>query len=139
MNTLIFKDGKKAECLSVLGALRFVKGAERDCLTFNFNADNITPNKVMSLFSDESKISEITVCADNESNGFVYSDYTLFAGLEIKDEVTQKENNTSPQSVTSIIAITMGQINFSEKLEKEKNEQLEILLEISADMLGGAL
>ena len=139
MNTLIFKDGKKAECLSVLGALKFVKGAERDCLTFNFNAENVTPNEVLALFTDENKMSEITISTDSDNNGFVYSDYTLFAGLEIKDEITQKENNTSPQNVTSIIAITMGQINFSEKLEKEKNEQLEILLEISADMLGGAL
>lgn len=152
MNTLIFKDGKKAKCLSVIGALKFVKGAERDCLTFNFDAENITPNELMSLFSDKNETSEIRVCIgeikDNKSAdgedaaeniGFIYSDYTLFIGLEIKEEITQKENNTSPENTMSIIAVTMGQMNYSEKLIQEQKEQLDNLSEVFADILGGAL
>lgn len=152
MNTLIFKSGKKVDCLSVMGAVKFAKGAEKDCLTFNFNADNITANEVMALFSDKDETSEIIICSDNYSNtenkaednitdsgGFLYSDYTLFIGLEIKEETIQSENNSSSEKAVTVISITMGQMNFSEKLEQEKNKQLKNLSEVFADILGGAL
>lgn len=141
MKIIKLKSGTKLSCLSIFGRKMFVSGSERDCITFNFKATDVQPDSLLKMFKDENEMAEIVIYSGEniESGGCLYSDYSIFVNLEIKDEVIQKEDNENAEKTESVLSITMGQLSYSEKLEKERNTQLESLSEVIADILGGAL
>lgn len=151
MKSIQLKSGKKLNCLSVFGKKMFIRGADRDCLTFNFNADDFSMDSLTETFKNENETNEIIIYPDiieNEANtenetvslgGCQYSDYCIFVNLEFKDEVIQKEDNEKEEEKIPMISVTMGQLSYSEKLETERIKQLENLSEVFADLLGGAL
>lgn len=148
MQSIRLKNGVMLNCLSVLGERQFVRGLERDCLTFNFKMDDYNLDGLKELFNTAENTSEIVIYSNvvnqnSEENsvdtGCLYVDYSLFLELEVKDEVIQKEDNVNAEEKIFMVSVAMGQLSYTEKLEKERNTQLDNLSEVVSDILGGAL
>ncbi len=143
MKSIKLKSGKILDCISVFGKKLFTEGSERDCLIFNFK--DSSADELLKLFKDTNETDEITIYSSvvptntDDIDGCIYYDYSIFVNLEIKKEIIQKEDNQNEEESISMISVAMGQISYSEKLEKERNTQLDNLSEVIADILGGAL
>lgn len=125
-------------CLSVTGQRKFIKGSERDSITFNFKADDYSIDQLLEIFKNENNTSQIIIGNDENGEEYVHSDYSIFSEAVVKDIVSQKENNNSDEITINTLSIVMGQLSYSEKLQKEQSEHIDNLSVIIADMLGGA-
>ena len=150
MKSIKLKSGKILDCISVFGKRIFTGGSERDCLIFNFK--DSSADELLKLFKDTNETAEITIYSgavptntentddiDKNIDGCIYYDYSIFVNLEIKKEIIQKEDNQNAEESISMLSVAMGQVSYSEKLEKERNTQLDNISEVIADILGGAL
>ena len=111
------------ECNSVSNSLEYVRGASRNCVSFSFNVDKMSSDRLLELFKSDDATESVIVINDN-SNEYEYIDYTIFNGISI---------------IENTITVNMCQLTCYEKEEKERIEQLNYISEVIADMLGGAL
>ncbi len=137
------------DCLSVSGRRQFVRGSNRDTLTFVFAFDSYSADELCRLFSESENTRLITITDDsidlskyrpeeNITNSYLHSGYSLFAGLSIEDEVTAEEAYTSPETKIRVIKVTMGQKTYTEEQSDIQTENINALTEVVADMIGGA-
>lgn len=120
---ITFKEGTSLDCLAISSSVEYVRGINRNCISFAFNTDEISTDRLLELFKDTDKTESITVSSD-DTNTYEYVDYAIFNGISITN---------------NIINVNMCQLSLYEKQEKERIEQLNNLSEVVADMLGGAL
>ncbi len=120
---IVLNNNVELDCTDIVGTSEFVKGAKRNCLVFNFFAEAKSIDELLTLFKTSSNTENITIY-HNDTDACTYTDYTILENINIKDNV---------------IAVKMGQLNYGEKQEKERIEQLNYISEVIADMLGGAL
>lgn len=120
---VVIRDNTILDCLAISSSLEYVKGVSRNCVTFSFNADDVSIDDLLKLFKSSTNAENITVIYDN-NNTYEYVDYSIFNGISITDD---------------IINVNMCQLASFEKEEQERVEQLNALSEVVADMLGGAL
>lgn len=120
---IALKDGTVLNCLAVTSSVDCVKGVNRNCLAFSFNADEVSGDTLLGLFRNTANTDSITV-SHAEAKTYEYVDYTIFNGIFITE---------------NIINVNMCQLSYLEKQEQERIEQLNALSEVVADILGGAL
>lgn len=136
---IILKNGTELNCVSVLGRHQFIKGDTRDSLTFSFDSE-YSVDSLINLFGNEDNTSEINVIKIDEENvQGIYYDYSIFSSAAVNFETVSAETNENEEEKALLTKIVMGQVSYSEKLQKQQGEQLNDLSEVVADMLGGAL
>lgn len=135
---ITLKDKTSFPCISVFGENQFCAGSMRDCLTFDFDPMEVDVAKVISAMQNEDITSEIVI-GKKGGNSFVYEDYIVFDSAKVYDKEVEKETSTKSQVLQRTLAIKLGRLSYSEKLEKERAEQLDNISEVIADILGGAL
>lgn len=121
-------------CISVFGQKQFVKGANRDTLTFKFQLEEYSIDTLLTLFKNEDLTSNITISNDTTSESYMYDDYSIFSQILISEESISEKNT---EETIPIISITIGQLSHSEKLLKEQVQRLDNLNVVVADLLGG--
>ena len=142
MPTLKFKDGTSIECASAIGQKKFISGSTRDCITFYFDkADNST-EILYDIFNNINKTSEITIVNNTDSEEaeeYTHYDYSILNSIAVTQETVTKETNDSPETTKTMISVCMGQKTYTEKNIDSRNQQIDDVCELMADMLGGAV
>ena len=140
--TLKLKDGSSLECSSAIGQKKFISGCTRDCITFYFDKASYSSEDLYNIFNDSTKTSEITIVNNatesEETEEFIHYDYSILDSIAVTQEVVTKETNESPEVTKTMISVCMGQKTYTEKNIDSKNQQIDDVCELIADMLGGA-
>jgi hypothetical protein len=137
---IILTDGTTFECKTAMGLKSFISGINRESITFNFDADKYDLNEIYAAFSDSTKTSEIIIEEGEDENATQYHhyDFTILASVTVKEQTISKETNDSPAVTDKVITATLGQRTYSEKQIDSKNEEIDAIAEVLADLIGGA-
>lgn len=141
---IILKNDLSFNCISAISQRQFISGINRDSITFNFDGNEYSLDEIYDAFNNNANTSDIIIremiLENNEEkiNDYHHLDYSILNNLSIKNEIISKETNDNPEVTKKIISITMGQKTYTEKNMDAKNDQIDTICEVIADMLGGA-
>ena len=135
---IILKDNSEINCISIFRQNMFIKGSSRDSLTFNFENGDYSIDDLINKFNNENNTSTIKVISLEDEKEYLHFDYSIFNSVIVEDSIINKETNDSAEETITLIKITMGQLSYSEKIQKQQSEQIDDLSIVIADMLGGA-
>jgi hypothetical protein len=136
---VILTDGTSFECKSAHGLKTFISGVNRESITFNFDADTYNLNEIYAAFSDPTKTEEIIIEEGEGDSATQYHhyDFTIIASVTAKTETVSRETNESPAVTSKLISVVLGQKTYSEKQIDAKNEEIDTIVEVLADIIGG--
>lgn len=130
-----FKNGSTLDCNIVLGERRYIRGSNRDALTFVFDEGAYENDVLYKSFTDEENTAEITII--DEEKECLHKGYSLFVSLEVTDDVTEKESHDAPEVLKRVVKVTMGQKTYTEEQADAQRAEINALNEVMADVIGG--
>lgn len=136
---ITLKDGTEFDVLNVIGKSKSIRGTVRDSLTFNFEFEDYPTDDVCAAFSNAENTSEIKIISISSGESYSHCDYSIMDCVSLVDEVVSKETSDEPECKIRVLSVVMGQKTYSEKQEDIRNEMVDNVSEVIADLLGGAL
>lgn len=144
---VIFADGTTLEVLTIFARRQFVSGLNRDTFKFNFAESSYSLDKLYTIFNDIEKTKEIiikdtttnTVTGQSMVEEYHHYNYSMYVDLTVTDELETEETDISPTINSRIISITMAQKTYTEIKADENAEQMDLMVEVVSDMIGGAM
>jgi len=125
MNQITLRNGTTIDVIQINGQGRYFQGANRDSLEFHFPKEGNSFETLEALFT-EANTAKITVT--NAEGSFVYSDYSLKAGLALVPVVITPAEGTTPEVTEERYTVTMAQKTYSEKQIESLQETVDILV-----------
>lgn len=126
---LILTDGTKLNHIGATGETRFLQGANRDTITFEFDETH-SVDELRNKFT-EANCEVINIVTDNE-DGTQTNNY--HEGFVIRTEVSEKiktiesETGTTPSITETRVFVTMAQRTYAETQLANLTEVVDVLL-----------
>lgn len=138
MEHIVLSNGTQLNHLGAIGASRYIQGANRDTITFEFD-DTHSVDELRNLFTEEN-CETINIVTEGEDG--LSAESNIHEGYVIRAEVGEKMKEIVPATGTTDavterrVYVTMAQRTYAEtKLaEVQKNSELltECILELSS-------
>lgn len=147
MAHIILTDGTKLNHIGASGASRYIQGATRDTITFEFD-DTYSMDELRELFTEKNCetiniVTEETVTDEDENASTVTTD-NIHEGYVIRTEVGEKIKEITPATGTAAavtethVYVTMAQRTYEEtklaKMEIQNKLLEECILELSNEV-----
>lgn len=124
-------DGTELTVLMVTGENNYVQGVERDTLAFVFD-DTVSLDEMDSIFTEGACE---TITLRDGSDEYIYSTYTIRAGLEKTMEKTDEVDDDGAPIYVGRIKVKMSQRTYTETQLKSLIETVDTL--VLEDLLEG--
>ncbi|WP_028593208.1 hypothetical protein [Paenibacillus assamensis] len=128
MTIIKMKNGLELPVIRIIGGKELVKGAERDVLTFHFDANVVKKlEDLITIMGDTSRITVEQTKLPRTEDGkqqtnaqptverFEYADYTVQTKRSIDIELVSPETPEAPAAYKDIYVIGLAQLTYSEK------------------------
>lgn len=134
---LILSDGTRLNHIGATGTHKYVQGANRDTITFEFD-ESYSADELRALFTEANCetidiVTDEIVTSEDGSEQVVYTD-NFHEGYVIRAEVDERikeiapATGTTPAVTETRVFVTMAQRTYTETLLKENNDVLAALL-----------
>lgn len=147
MAHIILTDGTKLNHIGAVGASRYIQGATRDTITFEFD-DTYSMDELRKLFTELNceTINIVTEeeVTDDENGTHLETTDNIHEGYVIRSEVSEKIKEITPSSGTAAavtearVYVTMAQRTYEEtklaKMEIQNKLLEECILELSNEV-----
>lgn len=112
---LSFADGSTLNCVGAVGQKRYIQGANRNTITFNFDKESYSIDEIYEIFNNPEKTKKIGIYEAETEETFYHNDYTILESVAVTNEVLEEETNENPENSVKIISVIMGQKTYTEK------------------------
>ena len=134
---LILSDGTKITHIGATGATKYLQGANRDTITFEFDSSH-SVDELRNLFTEQNCevidiVTEEVVTLEDGTEQTIATD-NYHEGYVIRAEVAEKikeltpSTGTTPAVTETRIFVTMGQRTYMETQLKSLTETVDILV-----------